>query len=131
MKSKLPTCKQLESNLCQSIRSFYAQEIDHPPKNIICKLFSQYIAIVADDALTPLEQSLQELGEEELIIELRSEVNSIFRPKLAKIIEETLNIKVEEILSNVTVASNKLGTLVVLSQAPLVRKSKSPLKARQ
>lgn len=131
MNSNLPTCKQLERNLSQNIRAFYIREINHPPQNISCKLFSRYIAIAADEALTPLECSLWESGQEELTVEIRSEINDIFKPKLTSVIEETLNIKVEEILSNVTFEGNRLGTLVILSQAPLCRKSKSPSKFKK
>ena len=131
MDCNLPTCKQLEKSLSQNIRAFYVREINHPPQNIICRLFSRYIAISADEVLTPLECSLWKSGKEELTIEIRSEINDIFKPKLTSVIEETLNIKVEEILSNVTFESNRLGTLVILSQAPLYRKSKSSSKLKK
>lgn len=131
MNTKLPTCKQLEKNLSQNIRTFYLREINHPPQNITCKLFSRYVAISADEALTPLEYNLWESGKEELSVQIRSEINDIFKPKLTSVIEETLNITVEEILSNVTFVGNRLGTLVILSQAPLYRKSKSARRSRR
>lgn len=131
MNSNLPTCKQLEKSLSQNIRAFYLREINHPPQNISCKLFSRYIAISADKALTPLECNLWESGEEELTIEVRSEINNIFKPKLTSIVEEILNIKVDDILSNVTFAGNRLCTLIILSQPPLYRESKSSSRLKK
>ena len=131
MNDKLPTSKQLERDLSQNIRSFYVDEINHSPQKITCKLFSQYVAIVADEALTPLEHNLWKSGNKDLIIKVRSEINSIFKPKLEKIIEQILNVKVEEILTEVAFAGNKLGTLVILSEMPVTRKPKSLSRSRK
>ena len=124
MNNKLPTSKQLERDLSQKIRAFYLKEINHPPQKITCKLFSQYLAIIADEALTPLEQHLWESGDKDLIIKVRSEINSLVKPKLSEIIEQILNLKVEDILSEVTFAGNKLGILVILSGIPTMRESR-------
>ena len=131
MNTRLPTCKQLERNLSQNIRAFYLREINHPPQNITCKLFSRYIAISAEDALTPLEYNLWQSGQKELSIKVRSEINGIIKPKLTSIIEETLDITVEEILSNVTFVGNRMGTLVILTQVPSYRTSKSAYRSRK
>jgi uncharacterized protein YbcI len=128
MTNTLPTSKQIERDLSQNIRAFYTQEITCPPQQITCKLFSKYIVIIANEALTPLEQSLSESGEEDLMIKVRSEIENILKPKLAKVIEDTLDITVEEILSNATFVGNTLGYLVVLAQKPAVRNSQSSAK---
>ena len=131
MNDKLPTSKQLERDLSQNIRSFYVNEIKHSPQKITCKLFSKYVAIIADEALTPLEHNLWKSGNEDLIIRVRSEINNIFKPKLEKIIEQILCVEVQEILSEVAFAGNKLGTLVILSEIPVTRKSKSLSKSKR
>lgn len=125
MKDKLPTCKQLERDLSQKIRAFYNTEINFPPQKITCKLFSKYLAIVLDEALTPVEKSLIARGKTELVKQIRREISLILRPKLVRPIEETLGVEAIAILTDITYTSNKIGILVILSESPKVRSSKS------
>lgn len=124
MNKKIPTCKQLERDLSQSIRAFYVDEIKFSPQKITCKLFSKYLIIIAEEAMTPLEKSLWETGKEELTKQLRSEINSIFKPKLIQVIEDIIGVKVEEVISTVTFTSNKSGTVIILSEPPQIREFK-------
>ena len=125
MNCRLPTCKQLERNLSQKIREFYSTENNFPPQQVTCKLFSKYLAIVLDEALTPVEQSLLAQEKIELVEQIRREMSLIFRPKLIQLIEETVEVKAIEILTDITYASNKASILVILSELPKVRSSKS------
>lgn len=125
MIEQLPTYKQLERNLSQSIRALYSEEINYSPQKITCKLFSRYLAIIADEALTPVEKSLWELGEKNLSEKIRLEIDCIIKPKLIQTIEKTTTVKIEEILSKATFTTNKSGILVILSEPPPVRNSKS------
>ena len=120
MSERLPTFKQLEKDLSQKIRGLYNIEMNFAPQKVTCKLFSQYLAIVVDEALTPLEKSLVACGKEELITQLRKETSSIFRPRLIKLIEETLGVSTVETLNGTTLIGNKTGTLVILSKSPKV-----------
>ena len=121
MSERLPTSKQLERDLSQKIKELYNLEMNFAPRRVTCKLFSRYIAIVVDEALTPLEKSLIAYGKKGLIAQLRRETSSIFKPRLVKSIEETLGVSIVEILTNTTFIGNKTGTLVVLSESPKVR----------
>ena len=121
MSERLPTFKQLERDLSQKIRELYNMEMNFSPQRVTCKLFSRYLAIVVDEALTPLEKSLIARGEKDLIAQLRRETSSIFRPKLIKLIEDTVGVSTVEILTNTTLIGNKTGTLVVLSELPKTR----------
>ena len=127
MSERLPTFKQLEKDLSQKIKELYNLEINFAPQKVTCKLFSRYLAIVMDEALTPLEKSLIAYGKKGLIAQLRRETSSIFRPRLVKSIEETLGVSIVEILTNTTFIGNKTGTLVVLSESPKVRSFNAPI----
>lgn len=125
MTDLLPTCNQLERDLSQSIKALYREQIIYSPQKITCKLFSRYIAIVGDEALTPLEKNLWRVGQENLSEKIRFEINELIKPKLVELLENMLKVKIEEILNEVTFSANKSGILVVLSQPPLVRNVKS------
>ena len=125
MKDRLPTCKQLERDLSQQIRAFYNTELGFPPQKVSCKFFAKYLAIVLDEALTPVEKSLIAGGKTEQVKQIRREMSLILRPKLARAIEETVGVEAIAILTDIAYTSNKTGTLVVLSESPKVRSSKS------
>ena len=125
MSDRLPTYKQLEKDLSLKIKALYNLEINFAPRKVACKLFSKYLAIVMDGALSPLEKSLLDRGKHETIARLREETFLVFRPKLSELIEEIVGVKIIEILSDTTFTSNKTGTLVVLSELPKVRSSKA------
>lgn len=120
MSERLLTFKQLERDLSQKIRELYKIETNFAPQKVTCKLFSRYIAIVADEALTPLEKSLVAYGRKSLIAQLRRETSSIFQPRLVKLIEETVGVSAVEILNGTTLIGNQTGILVVLSESPKV-----------
>ena len=125
MKDRLPTYKQLERNLSQKIRAFYNTELRFPPQKVSCKFFSKYIAIVLDEALTPVEKSLIAQKKTKLVKQIRQEMFLILRPQLVRAIEETVGVKAIAILKDIAYTSNKIGILVVLSESPRVRSSKS------
>lgn len=125
MTDLLPTCNQLERDLSQSIKALYREQITYPPQKITCKLFSRYLAIVGDEALTPLEKNLWGLGKEDLSEKIRFEINELMKPKLVELLENMLSVKIEEILNEVTFSINKSGILVILSEPPAVRNAKS------
>ena len=121
MSKLLPTYKELERSLSQSIRALYGNSIDYPPQKVTCKLFSRYLAIVSDDALTPLEKTLWTAGKQELTSEIRSEIDRIIEPKLVSLVENIVEVKIEEVLCNAAFEANKSGILLILSEPPSVR----------
>lgn len=125
MKDRLPTYKQLERDLSQKIRVFYNTELSFAPQKVSCKFFSKYLALVLDEALTPVEKSLIAGGKTKLVKQVRREISLIVRPKLIRLIEETVGVKAIAILTNTTYTSNKSGILIVLSESPKLRSSKS------
>lgn len=121
MKNKVPTYRQLETELSQQIRNFYLKQINFKPQQVTCKLFSKYLAIVADNAVTPVESNLWISGNQVLIKQVRNEVNAILRPQLSKLISEVLNVEVVGFLSKSAFETNRCIILVVLSQPAQVR----------
>ena len=122
--------KQLEKNLSLKIRDLYSTEIGWLPQKVTCKLFSKYLAIIANEPLTPIERNLWNLGKKHLREQVRQEINNIFNSRMFQIIEETLEVTAVEILNNVTFSSNEAGILVVLSEPPKLQRSDILLKVK-
>lgn len=124
MTDKLPSSKQLETNISRALINFYKSKIEFVPNKISCKLFSEHLIVVVEEGLSLVEQSLLQTGKVELGVELGIELNSILKLELTRIVEEILQVDVVEIMSGTTHKTNRLGILVVLSQPPLIREFK-------
>lgn len=121
MKHKIPTSRQVETELSQQIRSFYLEQMNFKPQKITCKLFSKYLVIVADNAVTPVESNLWQSGERELVRQVRKEINASFKPQLSKLIVEILNVEVVGLLIETAFETDRFMVLAILSQSPQVR----------
>lgn len=128
MTYRLPTRKQLEKELSRGIQILYKEELGYFPSTITCELFDRYLAIIVEEATTPLEQNLWQTENSQLIEQVRSEINLILKPKLISIIETKLDVEIQEFLYNVTFSTNRMVTLVILTRPPLLRNSKSSHK---
>lgn len=118
---KTPTSRQIETELSQQIKNFYLEKIDFKPQKVTCKLFSKYLAIVADNAVAPIESNLWKAGDCSLVNRVRNRVDAILKPELSKLISEVLEVKVVELLSKTTFETNRCIVLAVLSEPPQVR----------
>ncbi|MBE9048499.1 DUF2294 family protein [Pleurocapsales cyanobacterium LEGE 10410] len=52
MENTLPTAGQLERQLSQALQSFYRQQFGHSIRKITCHLFTDKVAIIAEDTVT-------------------------------------------------------------------------------
>lgn len=120
MINKVLTSRQIENELSQQIRAFYQGQINFVPKKVTCKLFSKYLAIVIDDAITPMEYNLWGLGKKKLIEQVRREIDTTLKPKLSQLIAETLKVEVIELLNGAAFSTNRCIILAVFSQPPQV-----------
>ena len=115
------TSRQVETELSQQIRNFYLEKIDLKPQKVTCKLFSQYLVVVVDNAVTAIESNLWRADDCNLIEQARNEVDTILKPELSKLISEFLEVEVVELLSKTALETNRSIVLAILSQPPQVR----------
>lgn len=122
MDKNLLTCGQLERNLAQSIQKLYRQELEHMPSKVTCQLFGNQLAIVIENSLTAVEQTLASNAElDDTVEKLTSVLNQAVKIKLKTLIEEILAVKVEDIMFDTTIETKRTGAIVALNQAPSVR----------
>lgn len=116
-----PTSRQLETELCQKIKNFYSEQINLKPQKVTCKLFSKYLVVVADNAVTPIESNLWKLGNRQIIERVRNEINAILKPKLSELISEALEVEVVDLLNKTVFETDRCIVVAILSQPPQVR----------
>ncbi|MGB7413720.1 MAG: DUF2294 domain-containing protein [Thermosynechococcaceae cyanobacterium] len=125
-----PTIGQLERSLSQKIQALYREQLGHLPSKITCQIFGEKLAVVIEDSLTQPEKLLVEEGQEELATQVRSDLDEAIQPRLKGVIEDTLAVKVLDILSDATLATGRTGLIAVLDQTPEVRNPASVPKAK-
>ena len=120
MINKVPTSRQIENELSQRIRAFYQEQINFAPQKVTCKLFSKYLAIIAENAITPIESNLWKFGQTKLSERVRSEINTNLKPELSELIADTLNVEVIELLNGTAFPTNRCIILAILAQPPQI-----------
>ena len=132
MDRQLPTFGQLERQLSQKIHRLYREELEHSPKKITCKFFSDKLAIVIEDALTRVEKSMLDVnGDREIAKKMNSAINDILKFKLKILIKEVLLVEVENILLDSNFTTQSTGAIFTLNQLPLVRAARPITKSKQ
>jgi uncharacterized protein YbcI len=131
MDKNLPTCGQLERNLSQSIQKLYITELQHSPTKVTCQFFSSQLAIVIDNAITTVEQTLAESNELDTVKKLNSAINQSIKQKIKTLIEETLRVDVNDILFDSDIETYRTGAILTLAKLPQVRNPESIPKSKR
>ncbi|MEM9568838.1 MAG: DUF2294 domain-containing protein, partial [Cyanobacteria bacterium P01_E01_bin.34] len=121
MTDAAPTKGQRERALSQAIQSLYKKKLGHQPGQVSCSIASDRVTIILENSVTPAEALLAEEGRDELAEEVRGELLDALYAQLTEVIEETLESKVVDILSDAKLESERTGIIVVLEDAPTVR----------
>lgn len=130
MTSIYPTCGELERDLAQGFQALYRHQFGHRPQRIICHLFADKLAIVAEDTITPVEQVLLQEGRLELNQLVRDSIEKAIKPLLRALIEEILRVQVVELLWDTTLETGYTGVLAILTGTPQVRNPNAIPKVR-
>ncbi|ACK71554.1 conserved hypothetical protein [Gloeothece citriformis PCC 7424] len=126
-----PTIGQIERNLSQRIQQYYRQQLDHTPSKVTCQIFDHKIAIILEECVTPTEQLLVQEGQVELAQQVRSSIDEIMHQQLKELIEEVLEVTVEDLLSDSTLETGRIGLIAILSDSPDVRNPNAIPKNKQ
>ena len=124
MEKTLPTRGQLERQVSQTIGSLYRTQFGHSPSKIICHLFADKVAIVAEETITAVEQLLCDRSKIDLARSIRAAVNEAFKTKAKDRIGKILQVEVIDIICDSSVDSGYLGMIVFLQSAPETRLAK-------
>lgn len=116
-----PTTGQLERELSQKILALYRNHLKHQPSRVTCQLFDNKLTVIIEDAVTQPEKLLNHSGENALVEKVRLRLDEIIQPLLQQSIEDTLQVSVVDILSDVTIDTGRGGMILILEQAPNVR----------
>lgn len=118
-----PTRGQIQRTLAQRIQALYRDQLGHQPSKVTCQLSDQSLTIILEDSITQPEQLLAQTGREKLAEQVRSDLDEAIKPLLQKLIEDTLNVNVVELLSDATLETGRTGIIALLTDIPNIRNS--------
>ncbi|KST69994.1 Na-translocating system protein MpsC family protein [Mastigocoleus testarum] len=111
----------VEQVLSQKIHSLFWNELKHKPSEIRCRLYENQLTITIKDALTKPEQLLILNGYAGVAKEVRESIEQILQPRLKKIIEETIEIKISELLFATHPESDYISLIALMTVKPEVK----------
>lgn len=130
MTANLPTRGQLERSLSQRIQALYRHQLGHRLSTVDCELLETKIAIVLEKSVTQPEQLLVNQGKNELVEQLHAELDEVLQPQLKALIEEVAGVSVIDLLSDVTLETERTGMIAILAEVPKLRDAASKTTAQ-
>ncbi|WP_017327988.1 DUF2294 domain-containing protein [Synechococcus sp. PCC 7336] len=124
----LPTSGQLERTLSQRMSSLFAERLGHRPSQVTCQLSQQQVAIVVEGSITPAEQLLSTESDSELAEDVRDSLDEALRPDIKQIVEDSLQVGVQDMMSDATLETGRTGIIVMLEEVPQTRPARSTQK---
>jgi uncharacterized protein YbcI len=120
--------KQIESLLSQRIEDVYQQQLKHKIDAISYKLFDRALVILLEGTITSAEKLLKNNDNLQLAKQVRKALDNVIHPQIQNIIEEVLDVKVIDFLSDTTINSNLTGAIAIFE---FKHKSKHEFKPKK
>ena len=124
MAKTLPTKGQLERQLSQGVQALYRSQFGHLPHKVVCHLFADKIAIIAEGTITVLEQILKDNSQSDLASEIRAVVSETFAIEVKQKITEIFDLEVVDLIYDSNLDSGYLGAIAFLERTPQTRLAK-------
>lgn len=119
--SQLPTVKQLERTIYQNFSTLYKLKVGWSPQRINCTIFQNYLVIVAEQALSPLEMNIKQSGQTNVLLKIRENIDQIISQELQQLIEKITGVEVIDLVCRLNLNSNRLMAIAMLAESPEVR----------
>ena len=121
----LPTRKQLERSISHDFAKFYAWRLGWSPRNVACTIFANYLIIVAEEALTPVETAIKALGEVDILLQTRQSIDKAIEPQLSELIWKQIAVEIEDLFCNINFDTGRMIAFANLAEEPRFRAKKS------
>ncbi len=113
MNTKNIKVKKIDSILSQKIQDIYQQQLNHQLKSISYRLFERTLVITLEGTITYPEKLLKTNNHLYLAEQVRKAIDSVIHPQIQNIIEEALNVKVVDFLSDTTIDNDLTGAIAI------------------
>ena len=105
--------RKIEALLSQKIKDVYQDKLEHQLDNISYRLFERTLIIMMEGTITSPEKLLKSSARLDLAKQVRESIDSVIHPQIKDIIEEVLNVKVIDFLSDTTIDNDLTGAIAI------------------
>ncbi|HBB34637.1 MAG TPA: hypothetical protein DDZ80_21095 [Cyanobacteria bacterium UBA8803] len=112
------TSGQLESLLSDRIQNLYFNQLKHQLKQVSCQLYGDELIIILENTVTAPEHLLNQSHQKELAEQVRGILDGVIQPQLRALVEEILQVRVVDFLSNTTLDTGRTGVIAILGLEP-------------
>ncbi len=118
MNQKVIKIKEIESLLSQKIMDIYSYKLEHQLTNISYKLFDRTLIVFLEGTITSPEKLLKKNNSIYLAKQVREAIDRVIHPQIKGVIEEVLNVKVVDFLSDTTIDNDLTGAIAIFEFKP-------------
>ena len=91
-----PTRGKLERSLSQGIQALYRSQLGLQTSHAVCNLLDNKLIIVIENGVTQPEKLLAQNGQQDLALQVRSQLESVLELQLKDLIKEVLGVEVTD-----------------------------------
>lgn len=118
MTNKDLNAKKIKLILSQKIKNAYKKQLKHNLSNVSCQLNERTIIITLEGVVTSPENILKDSDRLDLAKQMRKAVDGVLHPQIKNIIEEVLQVKVIDFLSDTTIEQDLTGVIAIFEFKP-------------
>ena len=118
MNDKAKKITIIKSLLSQRIKDIYQKQLEHRLDNISYNLLERSLIITIDGTITSPEKLLKDNDRLSLAKQVRAVIDSVIQPQIQDTIEEILDVKVVDFLSDTTLDNDMTGAIAIFELKP-------------
>ena len=118
MNKKEIKINKIEPLLFRKIKDIYRDRLEHQLDNISCRLFDRTLIIMLEGIITSPEKLLKNSARLDLANQVRESIDSVIHPQIKNIIEEVLDVKVVDFLSDTTIDNDLTAAIAIFEFKP-------------
>ncbi|MDJ0692539.1 MAG: DUF2294 domain-containing protein [Xenococcaceae cyanobacterium MO_188.B32] len=118
MNQKAIRIKTIEPLLSQKIKDIYQERLEHQLNDIYYKLFDSTLIIILEGTITSTEKLLKDNDRLYLVTQVREAIERAIQPQIKNIIEEVMDVKVVDFLSDTTIDNDLTGAIAIFEFKP-------------
>ena len=118
MNQKVIKVQEIKKLLSRKIQAVYQERLEHQLDNISYKLFDYTLILILEGIITSPEELLRNSDRANLAKQVREVIDRAIQPQIKDIIEEVLEVKVVDFLSDTTIEQNLTGAIAIFEFKP-------------
>lgn len=126
----LPTRKQLERDIAHKFNAFNYKILGSRSEKMTCTIFDSYLTVIGESAMTPVEQTIYQSGQTDIISAIRESINQTLRHQLEQIVRELVRIEPVDSFCELNISTGRLMAFIILSKNPSFRIKRSRNKSQ-